>query len=363
MQTPDTIAIINPKAGTRGKRNLHAMLGEALLKAGVPHEIHETKAPGHAEEIARAYAGKVGKVIAAGGDGTVNEVGRALAGSGTALAIIPCGSGNGLARDLQIPLDKKLAIKTALHGNAKLIDHGLMNGHTFFCTCGTGFDASVSISFAHAGKRGILSYIEKTLEQLLDYEPKTYNITVDGGETFQTKAFLVACANAAQYGNNAFIAPQASVDDGLINVTIVEPFTPFDIPGLVIQLFTKTIDKNSNIKTFGCKTLKIETVSGNPAHYDGEPVILGNTIDISVVRKALKVIVPSSEHADKRLDRALAQRYKMIMEGIMRSTDYIENINDNINRRIIERNKEVLDFIRQKNEEMLASIQRLLNKK
>lgn len=363
MQTPETIVIINPNAGTHGKRVLSEMIEQRLNDAGITHEIYMTEYPGHAEAIAKEYAGKASRVIAVGGDGTVNEVGRALIDTETALAIIPCGSGNGLARDIQIPMRKDAAIKTAIHGDTRYIDHGLINGKPFFCTCGTGFDASVSISFANAGKRGFITYMEKTLEKWLNYEPVTYKVSVDGEEPFETKAFLIACANATQYGNNAFIAPQASIDDGLMNVTIVEPFTPLDIPALVIQLFTKTIDKNSNIKTFCCKNLKIETDKDNPAHFDGDPMILGKTIDISIIRKGLKVIVPNKKDLNKRMRYTLSQRYKMIIEDVRHSTDYIESINKNINKRISDKNKEVLDFIRHKNDEILASIQKLINNK
>ena len=364
MQTTDVIVIANPKAGTQGKGKLLQSIDDSLAKAGISHEVFETTHAGHAEEIAKSYANKATKVIAVGGDGTVNEVGRALIGSTTALAIIPCGSGNGLARDLQIPMRKASAIKTAIDGEIKAIDHGTINGKPFFCTCGTGFDASVSMSFADAGKRGVITYIEKALTGWLNYKPTTYRLIINDEKPITVKAFLIACANAAQYGNNAFIAPQASIDDGLMNVTIVEPFSTIDIPALVIQLFTKTIDKSSNIKTFSCERLRIETSrEENPAHYDGDPVMLGSTIDINIVKGGLNVVVPNKEDIRKRMRYTLSQRYKMTIDDIRHSTEYIESVNNDISKKISDRNKEVLDFIKRTNEDILASIQKLINKK
>lgn len=364
MQKTDVIVIANPKAGTHDKGRLLQSIDDSLAKKGITHEIFETSHAGHAEEIAKSYANKATKVIAVGGDGTVNEVGRALIGSTTAMAIIPCGSGNGLARDLQIPMRKASAIKTAIDGEIKAIDHGTINGKPFFCTCGTGFDASVSMSFANAGKRGVITYIEKALTGWLNYKPTTYRLTIDDGSPITIKAFLITCANAEQYGNNAFIAPQAYIDDGLMNVTIVEPFSTIDIPALVIQLFTKTIDKSSNIKTFSCKSLKIESEkSDNPAHYDGDPVMLGQTIDIDIVKGGLNVVVPNKEDIRKRMRYTLSQRYKMTIDDIRHSTEYIESVNNNISKKISDRNREVLDFIKHTNEEILTSIQKLINKK
>ncbi len=363
MDKPQVVVIINPHAGTHGKDKLAAMIGARLDEAGMTHETITTRHAGHAEEIARQYAGSADRIIAVGGDGTVNEVGRALIGSQTALAIIPCGSGNGLARDLQIPMRKEAAIRTAIMGDRRAIDHGMIDGKPFFCTCGTGFDATVSMSFANAGKRGFTTYMERALTELLNYAPTTYRLTADDGATIETKAFLIACANAAQYGNNAFIAPQAAIDDGLMDVTIVEPFTPLDIPALVIQLFTKTIDKNSNIRALRCKHLIIETDHDCPAHFDGDPVMLGKTIDISIVRRGLNVIVPTDKDIKKRMRYTISQRYKMTIEDLLHCTEYIESLNNNIGKKIGDRNREVLEFIKRNKEELLASIQRLANKR
>ena len=300
MDKQQVVVIINPHAGTHGKDKLAAMIGARLDEAGMTHETITTRHAGHAEEIARQYAGSADRIIAVGGDGTVNEVGRALIGSQTALAIIPCGSGNGLARDLQIPMRKEAAIRTAIMGDRRAIDHGMIDGKPFFCTCGTGFDATVSMSFANAGKRGFTTYMERALTELLNYAPTTYRLTADDGATIETKAFLIACANAAQYGNNAFITPQASMKDGLIDVTVILPFTPIDTAIMGILLFTKHLDQDTNIQSFRTSELTIHRPSAGIMHIDGETIMMPREIDIQCHPKGLNVFVPtkSSERAN-----------------------------------------------------------------
>ncbi len=124
----------------------------------------------------------------------------------------------------------------------------------FFCTCGMGFDAFISMKFAEAGKRGVITYVQKVLEEGLKYEPETYDIEDNEG-THHYKAFLVSVANASQYGNNAYIAPQASMSDGMLDIIIMEPFDILDAPQVAIEMFNKTLNKSSKIKTFKAKTI------------------------------------------------------------------------------------------------------------
>jgi len=249
--------IINPISGTQGKEQILKWLDEKLDKSRYIPEVIYTERAGHAVEIAALKAKEEAfAVVAIGGDGTINEIARSLVHTKTALGIIPCGSGNGLARHLQIPMDAKKAINIINEGLIDIIDYGKINDVPFFCTCGVGFDAFVSLQFSKAGKRGPLIYLEKTLLESLKYKPETYELEMDGS-TLRYKAFLIACGNASQYGNNAYITPQATLNDGLLDVTILEPFTVLDVPALSFQLFNKTIDQNSRIKTFRCKTLRI----------------------------------------------------------------------------------------------------------
>ena len=224
------IFIVNPISGTQSKELILNLLDEKIDKEKYTWDVVYTKRAGHAIEIAaQAAEMKTDVVVAIGGDGTINEIGRSLVHTETALGIIPCGSGNGLARHLHIPMEPKKALEIINDGICDIIDYGKINGTDFFCTCGVGFDAFVSLKFANAGKRGLLTYLEKTLQESLTYQPETYELETEDG-TYKYKAFLIACGNASQYGNNAYIAPQATLTDGLLDVTILEPFTVLDVP-------------------------------------------------------------------------------------------------------------------------------------
>ena len=286
------VFVVNPISGTQGKEQILKWIGERLDEEQYTQEILYTQYAGHASEIA-AEKVKEGAwaVVAIGGDGTINEIARSLVHSNTALGIIPCGSGNGLARHLHIPMDAKKAIDIIFQDSVEVIDYGMINQLPFFCTCGVGFDAFVSLKFAESGRRGPLTYLEKMLKECLSYRPETYEVEMDGS-TMRYKAFLIACGNASQYGNNAHIAPQATLNDGLLDVTILEPFTMLDIPTLAFQLFNRTIDQNSRIKTFRCQSLKIHRHKAGVAHYDGDPVTMGEHIEVQIVKQGLKVLAP-----------------------------------------------------------------------
>jgi YegS/Rv2252/BmrU family lipid kinase len=305
--TKKIVFIVNPHSGTQGKEHILTYLNETPKDEHYTHEVVYTEYAGHATEIAAREVEKgTFAVVAVGGDGTINEVARSLLHTDTALGIVPCGSGNGLARHLRIPMDARKAIDIAFGGNVEMMDYGLINEVPFFCTCGVGFDALVSLKFAEAGRRGLLTYLEKTLYESLKYRPETYELETEDG-TQKYKAFLIACGNASQYGNNAYIAPLAELTDGLLDVTILEPFTVLDVPSLAFQLFNKTINHNSRIKTFRCRCLHIHRAQEGAAHYDGDPVRLGKDIDVNVVRNGLKVITPPQHephHSNNVLQRA-----------------------------------------------------------
>lgn len=293
------VFVVNPISGTQGKKAILKWIDERIDRALFDYSIVKTQYAGHAVEIAAAAAkDNVDIVVAIGGDGTINEIGRSLVHTNTALGIIPCGSGNGLARHLHIPMDAKAAIDLLNTGEFTCVDYGKINDMPFFCTCGVGFDAFVSLKFADSGKRGLLTYLENTLHESLTYEPETYEIENEEG-TIKYKAFLIACANASQYGNNAYIAPQASLTDGLMDVTILEPFTVLDVPSLSFQLFNKTIDQNSRIKTMRAKKIKIHRTKEGVMHYDGDPVMGGKDIEVELIPHGLNVIISNKKKEEE----------------------------------------------------------------
>ena len=291
-------------------------IDERIDKSIHDYSIIKTEYAGHAFQIAtKAVNDKVDIVVAIGGDGTVNEVARALIHTSTALGIIPCGSGNGLARHLHIPLDPKAAIDVINKGNRLCIDYGKINNIPFFCTCGVGFDAFVSLKFADSGKRGLLTYLENTLHESLTYQPETYEIENEEG-TVKYKAFLIACGNASQYGNNAYITPQASLTDGLMDVTILEPFSVLDVPSLSFQLFNKTIDQNSRIKTMRAKKIKIHRVHEGVLHFDGDPLIAGKELEIEIIPQGLYVIVSNKDKKETSNGENLLQVISEYFSGL-----------------------------------------------
>ena len=171
------VFILNPISGTHSKKEIPGLIDKLLDKEQFDYELRLTEYAGHAAEIAKESATEgIDVVVAIGGDGTVNEVARSLVHTKTALGIIPCGSGNGLARHLCLPLDIKSAIRIINACRIEDFDYGVINDLPFFCTCGMGFDAFISLKFAEAGKRGPITYVENVLKEGLNYRPETYEV-------------------------------------------------------------------------------------------------------------------------------------------------------------------------------------------
>ncbi len=343
------VFIINPKSGTTGKEHIvdqiNRLLDENIYTA---FDICKTEYQGHATEIAaKAAADNVSVVCAVGGDGTVNETAKALVNTDTALAIIPCGSGNGLARHLHIPMESSRAIAMLNRMNIRTMDYGKVNNIPFFCTCGMGFDAFISMKFAQAGRRGPMTYIENILRSGLNYNPETYDIEfIDDKEEHRVhKAFLISCANASQYGNNAYIAPKASVSDGLMDVTIIEPFTVIDAPTIAIQLFNGTIDQNSRIKSFRCRKLMVHREKPGVIHYDGDPIMTDKDICVEIVPNALKCVCSDSEgwkDVAGNLQNMIVEHFNdMYMKSevmIQKRNQQIQKFNRNIKKKLTGKN-------------------------
>lgn len=310
------IFVVNPISGTQEKRAILKWIVERVDRSIYDYSIVKTEYAGHASQIAaEAVNNKVDIVVAIGGDGTINEIARSLIHSETALGIIPCGSGNGLARHLRIPMDPKAAVDIINKGTQFSIDYGKINNIPFFCTCGVGFDAFVSLKFADSGKRGLLTYLENTLHESLTYQPETYEIENEEGSV-KYKAFLIACGNASQYGNNAYIAPQASLTDGLMDVTILEPFTVLDVPSLSFQLFNKTIDQNSRIKTMRTKKIKIHRSHDGVLHFDGDPLMAGKELEVEIIPQGLNVIAPEKKKKVKEENENVLQIISNYFNGL-----------------------------------------------
>ena len=205
------------------------------------------------------------------------------------MGVIPCGSGNGFARHLGIPISVKGAIDFINVAEPLCIDYGRLNGHPFFCSCGVGFDALVSNDFANSGSRGMFTYIQKTLIDWVTYKPEVYEVETENGCAMH-KAFVIACGNASQYGNNAYITPFASMRDGMLSVSVLSPFTALEVPQIVTQLFNNTLASNSHMTTFGARWIKIRRKVAGPVHYDGEPCVMDAELMIDIVPEGISVL-------------------------------------------------------------------------
>ncbi len=290
-----SLLIINPIAGTSSKQQLPEAVAQALESFGTEVVVKHTGGSGDATRFAReAVSQGFDAVLAAGGDGTVNETAKGLSGSNVPLGIIPCGSGNGLARHLGIPLDIRGALDVLKQRNIVGCDHGSVNGHPFFCTFGIGFDATVSDVFARSKQRGKLTYVRSTVEQYFSYQPETYAISANG-VTITEKAFLVAVCNASQYGNNAYIAPRASITDGLLDVTVVHAGNLLTTALVGLDLLTGMIEENMLTHTFRSDQILIERSSPGAVHLDGEPLSMGTELHVQCHAGALRVFTPKSD--------------------------------------------------------------------
>ena len=292
---PSALMLINPISGTRDKKGLCDMTHARLKNAGIDLEIAYTKHKGHGGDLAReAASAGIDIVIAAGGDGTVNEVASALMHSDTALGLIPCGSGNGLARTLGIPMDFDKAIDVIAHNNSYSIDCGIAEGMPFFCTFGVGFDAVVTEKFSSGKRRGKMQYVRSALIEYLNFTPDSYALEIDG-EIYTEEAFQIAVCSTSQYGNNAYIAPRASLTDGLLDITVIRNGSTLDQAIAGIGLLSGQIDKHRIIDSFKAKEVKIIRLKEGPAQLDGEPLTLGKKISITCQPACLKIISDETE--------------------------------------------------------------------
>lgn len=287
--------VINPISGTGSKKGVATAVERRLKAHGIRLDVRPTGARGDAtafagEAAAKGYRG----VLVCGGDGTVNESALALRGSDTPMGILPAGSGNGLARHLGIPVDIDAAMEIVLRNNVVKADYGTVNSIPFFCTFGMGFDAAVSHRFARQGRRGMLSYIRSALSEYVQFRPQTYTLSANG-KILTEKAFLVAVCNASQWGNNAYIAPEASITDGLLDITVVHSGSPIDAAVMGMDIFTGFINKNTMVHCFRAPAAVIYRAASGEAHVDGEPMMLDEILDIKCHRGALPLFAPEAQ--------------------------------------------------------------------
>lgn len=288
--------ILNPVSGTRRKSAILEYINRTLEQnGGISAEFYRTKAVGDACRAAKEFVAKgFDAVVAIGGDGTVNEVAEGLVNSKVRLGIIPVGSGNGLARHLNIPMAYQRAVDAIFDVKSKSveIDAGMINGKIFFCTAGVGFDAVVGSRFNSSRSRGLKTYMEYCAKEYMKYTPEEYEINILGRK-FRQKAFLITFANSSQWGNNAVIAPDANISDGMMDVVIWRDSPKVTVPLLTAELFLRTIKYSDFVDTYRCREMKIVREKEGLIQFDGESMMMGREIVLSVIDKAVGVIVPA----------------------------------------------------------------------
>jgi diacylglycerol kinase (ATP) len=283
--------IINPISGVGKQKIIEKLIDQHLNKTVFDYEIVYTQAAKHAITLAKqAAADNFNIVVAVGGDGSVNEVTKGLVGSNTAMAIIPTGSGNGLARHLNISLDLKKAMEIINAGKETRIDSIQLNDETFINVAGVGFDAHIGWEFSKFGKRGFSSYLKVIMREFPKYKAQDFELSIDG-KSVHKKAFLISFANGSQWGNNAHIAPLADIADGVMDIAILKDISVFNMLPVGYKLFNKTLHQSSYLEIIKAKEVIVKQAK-TIAHIDGEPIEVGNTISIKVNPLSLKVIVP-----------------------------------------------------------------------
>ena len=289
------VVIINPLSG-HGRYETqirdHATLARDVLASHqIDALVRPTTGPGDARLFAReAVETGASLVIAWGGDGTVNEAAGALIHTSVPLAIVPAGSGNGLASDLGVPFEPRSALEQAATAPTFPIDAGQVDDCLFFNIAGVGVDALIATRFGERGirKRGPIAYAQLTTLELLRYRAQTYSLAIDG-EPCEYRALLLAIANGRQYGNRMLIAPGAKLDDGLLEIVIVEQLSLLGIAWRLPALLRGTLKPHRGVTMRAAREVQIRAAGAIPFHVDGEPRLGQNLLTIRTHPRALMV--------------------------------------------------------------------------
>lgn len=284
--------IINRKAGTDREKRLEGVIRRYLTPRAFSVEITHLAYLGHGADLAReAVKQGVDTVVAVGGDGSINEIAQGLVGSSTALAIVPLGSGNGLARALKIPLKVPRALEVIANDKRRAIDVGYANEHLFLSNAGVGFDALIAEQFRHTKKRGLWGYAKLVLKSFNRYKGPLYQIDVDGRQ-LQQPAFLLTVANGNQFGYEFKLAPRASVFDGQLDLCVVPPVRFYSL--LPISLFSLmgNIDKTGYLRHYTGSNITVQSPELAYLQVDGDAVPLqnGGKVHFRIQPGALQVI-------------------------------------------------------------------------
>lgn len=283
--------LVNPISGGKNKDNFHSLVNANINSDLYDYDIEEWGDNDSVEQmVGKALTKNFDIIVAAGGDGTINQVASQLAGTEKLMGIIPMGSGNGFARHNGIPMNTEKALQLLNRPTLKKVDTVLINNQRYVNVAGIGFDAHIGYLFATAASRGFKTYTKIVMKELSSFKPENYTLTIDGKE-YQEDAFLISVTNGSQWGNNATIAPHASTRDGLMDVVVMKPFKFYDVPQLALQMFSKSIDKNIHILSFKASNVVIQRNNKGAVHFDGEPAEMGTEISFKIDPASLNLLV------------------------------------------------------------------------
>lgn len=290
--------ILNPCSGKNRRRpRLASGIQDFICERGLDAGLVFTERPGHATELALAALDEgCQRIVAVGGDGTMNEVAKALVGTGAALALVPCGSGNGLALHLGIPTDPPRALALLADPRARVvaIDSATANGIPFFNVMGIGFDAEISRRFNRLTRRSLPAYIRTGIAALLRHNTEWVTIQAGGGSRHSIEVFLVAVANSDQYGNFARIAPGADIADGLLDLVAVRRPGFLGSCLLASRLFLGNFHRSPRVLRLQAPRFIIERPAAGFLHADGETHSTGSVVEIAVRPRSLRILVPAT---------------------------------------------------------------------
>ncbi len=282
--------IINPNSGLGNQKKAERAINNLLEKSLFDYEIMYSQRKGHITLLAKEAAeNNYDAVVVAGGDGSLNEAIQKLIGTKTALGIIPIGSGNALARHLHIPMSLSRSVKLINQFKIRQIDTANVNGHSFVSLAGIGFDAQVAKQFSFAKKRGLWNYVKISVREYFRFTTQKYRLRLDG-KLIDSEAFMIVFANANQFGNEFIISPQGKIDDGLLDICIVQKPKLYQIPNLFIKLFLKKIHQSKLVNIHRAKQIQLEQNHQVMMNIDGEAVLQNEPINISINPLSLSVI-------------------------------------------------------------------------
>ena len=289
------IFIINPISGHHNKNNFPNLVEKHIDKNQYEYSIVFTEYAGHATELTmKAIEDDFDYIAAVGGDGTINEVAKCLIGKRQILVIVPLGSGNGLARHLELPFKPERLIKEVINkGKVYKIDTAVMNDIPFISIAGIGFDALIADYFAKDENRGFMTYAKLITEKYPNYRQKEYTLILDDEKTIECKPFFVTFANSSQFGYNAEISPKASVQDGLIDVCIFKKPNILEVPIVATYFLAKQIDKSNFIDIYKAKKIKVTRKVAEVANIDGEAVEMSKDITVEIIPLSLNILLNS----------------------------------------------------------------------